>query len=179
MSDPDHREDLDARELAQALPKRVSTVEPGSLLGAILHRCAVEEGGVRALSRMLDLSPETVYRIIKGHAPAKHAARSISDFLGGRQRHLDEFTAGSVIAFIIVGFRFSAAVEAVILKSGLEDVDPELEKEASDVRASSLHGTGRTAGALKQAMKKSAREKKKKTTSMSEVGSGDRPKRLI
>ena len=81
--------------------------------------------------------------------------------------------AVSVILFAIVGLRFSAALEAVILRSGLEDVDPEIEREASNIRASSLHGTGRTAGALKQAMKKSQREKKAK------VKAGEIPRRLI
>lgn len=87
----------------------------------------------------------------------------------------------SVLAFIFIGFRFSAALEAVILKSGLEDVDPEIEKEASNVKASSLHGTGRTAGALKQAMKKTAAKKGagKKSGRMTELSAGDMPRRLI
>ncbi len=87
----------------------------------------------------------------------------------------------SVLAFIFIGFRFSAALEAVILKSGLEDVDPEIEKEASNVKASSLHGTGRTAGALKQAMKKTSAKKGsgKKSGRMTELSAGDMPRRLI
>ena len=79
-------------------PRWSSDLEAGTLLGEVLLRCAREEGSVRALARALGLSPQTVYELVKGErAPAKHAARAIGDFLGGRQRHLDDFNADRVI----------------------------------------------------------------------------------
>ena len=61
--------------------------------------------------------------------------------------------AASVVGFAMVGLRFSAAMQGVLLKVGMEDVDPALDREATSVEASSLHGTGRSAGALKNVMK--------------------------
>ncbi len=87
----------------------------------------------------------------------------------------------SAVAFIIVGFRFSSAVEAVLLKNEL-GVDPELEAEASNVEASSLHGAGRGKGALAQALqasKKKPAKTKPKPRGMTQLSPGDMPKRLI
>jgi len=61
--------------------------------------------------------------------------------------------AASAVGFAMVGLRFSAAMQGVLLKVGMEDVDPALDHEATSVEASSLHGTGRSAGALKNVMK--------------------------
>ena len=87
----------------------------------------------------------------------------------------------SAVAFIIVGFRFSSAVEAVLLKNEI-GVDPELEAEASNVEASSLHGAGRGRGALSQALqasKKKPAKTKPKPRGMTQLSPGEVPKRLI
>jgi hypothetical protein len=86
---------------------------------------------------------------------------------------------GSALGFIFVGFQFSSAVVAVLLRRQV--FDPELEQEASNVAATSLHGTGRTAGALTKALQddKSKAKKKKSAGSMSKVSPGEAPKRLI
>jgi hypothetical protein len=57
--------------------------------------------------------------------------------------------------------------------------DPELEKEASNVAATSLHGTGRSAGALTKALQADKAKKKKKAQSMTKMSQGEAPKRLI
>lgn len=85
----------------------------------------------------------------------------------------------SAVGFVLVGLQFSSAVEAVLLRRGV--LDPELEKEASNVAATSLHGTGRSAGALSKALHadKVAKAKRKKAQSMSRMSPGETPKRLI
>ena len=96
MDAPEEHQDVNVSD--KQPPRWSSDLEAGTLLGEVLLRCAREEGSVRALARALGLSPQTVYELVKGERePAKHAARAISDFLGGRQRHLDEFTADRVI----------------------------------------------------------------------------------
>ncbi|MHC4217573.1 MAG: hypothetical protein ACYSU7_03870 [Planctomycetota bacterium] len=84
---------------------------------------------------------------------------------------------GSAVGFVLVGFQFSSAVVAVLLKRQV--FDPELEKEASNVAATSLHGTGRSAGALTKALQADKAKKKKKAQSMTRMSPGDAPKRLI
>ncbi len=89
----------------------------------------------------------------------------------------------SAVGFVLVGFQFSSAVEAVLLK-GDPAFDPALEQEASDVAATSLHGAGRSSGALTRALEdtkaaKQARRKKKASGSMSKVSQGEMPRRLI
>jgi hypothetical protein len=84
----------------------------------------------------------------------------------------------SAAGFVLVGFQFSSAVVAVLLKRQV--FDPELEQEASNVAATSLHGTGRSAGALTKALQADkSRAKKKKAQSMSRMSAGEAPKRLI
>ncbi len=85
--------------------------------------------------------------------------------------------ASSAVAFILVNFKFGAALEGVLLRAGMEDVDPELEREASNVNPSSLHGTGRTAGALKRVLKEGkAKRLRKKEEAAAE---SEMPRRLI
>lgn len=89
----------------------------------------------------------------------------------------------SAVGFVLVGFQFNSAVEAVLLK-GDPAFDPQLEQEASNVAATSLHGTGRTAGALTKALEdtkaaRQARKKRKQSASMTRVSQGEMPKRLI
>ncbi len=75
-----------------------------------------------------------------------------------------------------MGFQFNSAVLAVLLKR--DGLDEELEQEASNVSATSLHGASRTAGALDDMLKKD-KKRKKKPQSMSRMSPGEMPKRLI
>jgi len=84
--------------------------------------------------------------------------------------------AASAVGFILVGFQFNSAVLAVLLKR--DGLDEELELEASNVAATSLHGASRSAGALSKALEKD-KKNKKKTQSMSRMSPGEMPKRLI
>ena len=83
--------------------------------------------------------------------------------------------AASAVGFILVGFQFNSAVLAVLLKR--DGIDDELEQEASNVAATSLHGASRSVGALSKALEKD--KKKKKPQSMSQMSPGEMPKRLI
>lgn len=92
----------------------------------------------------------------------------------------------SIVGFVMVAVQFSSAVVAVLVRRDM--LDPELEKEASNIAATSLHATGRTAGALNRALDddraKAAKRKKKAATpsgsgSLSKVSPGNMPKRLI
>jgi hypothetical protein len=88
--------------------------------------------------------------------------------------------AASAVGFVLVGLQFSSAVVAVLLKRQV--FDPELEQEATNVAATSLHGTGRSAGALTKALqadKAKAKKKKKQQQSMTRMSPGEAPKRLI
>ncbi len=85
--------------------------------------------------------------------------------------------AASAIGFILVGFQFNSAVSAVLLKR--DGLDPDLEREASNVAATSLHGASRSTGALSKALEADKRKKKKKPRSMTSMSPGDMPKRLI
>ena len=84
--------------------------------------------------------------------------------------------AASAVGFILVGFQFNSAVIAVLLKR--DGLDDELEQEASNVAATSLHGASRSAGALSKALEKD-KKRKEKTPSMSRMSPGEMPKRLI
>ena len=84
--------------------------------------------------------------------------------------------AASAVGFILVGYQFSAAVLAVLLKR--DGLDDELEKEAANIAATSLHGASRSAGALSKTLE-ADKKKKKKTPSMSRMSPGEMPKRLI
>ena len=53
-----------------------------TLLGAILRRCAEEEGGLRALARMLDVSPQSLYDVMGGRVPGKYLGRVVAGYLG-------------------------------------------------------------------------------------------------
>jgi hypothetical protein len=85
----------------------------------------------------------------------------------------------SAAGFIFVGQQFSSAVVAVLLNRQV--FDPELEQEATGVAATSLHGTGRSAGALTKALQadKAKAKKKKQQQSMTRMSPGEAPKRLI
>ena len=83
----------------------------------------------------------------------------------------------SAVGFILVGFQFSSAVGAVLLKR--DGLDPDLEREASNVAATSLHGASRSAGALSKALDAGKKKKRKKAQSMSQMSPGEMPKRLI
>ena len=85
--------------------------------------------------------------------------------------------AASAVGFILVGVQFSSAVVGVLLKA--DGLDPELEAEAANVAATSLHGTGRTSGALTRALEADKAKKKKRAQSMTRMSPGEMPKRLI
>ena len=84
--------------------------------------------------------------------------------------------AASAVGFILVGFQFNSAVLAVLLKR--DGLDDELEQEASNVAATSLHGASRTAGALTKTLE-ADKKTKRKTPSMSRMSPGEIPKRII
>jgi len=81
----------------------------------------------------------------------------------------------SAIGFVLVAFQFSSAVGAVLLKR--DGLDPELGAEATSVAATSLHATGRTAGALSATLQ--ADKQRKQAPSMARMSPGEMPKRLI
>jgi hypothetical protein len=85
--------------------------------------------------------------------------------------------AACAAGFVMVGLHFSSAVVAVLIKRDV--FDPEVEKEASNVAPTSLHGTGRQAGALAKALEADQRKKAKREQSLSRVSPGEMPKRLI
>lgn len=86
--------------------------------------------------------------------------------------------AASGVGFILVGFQFSSAVVAVLVSRGI--FDAELEQEASNVAATSLHGTaGRTAGALSRALENDKKRARQQQQSMTRMSPGEMPKRLI
>ena len=85
--------------------------------------------------------------------------------------------AASAIGFILVGFQFNSAVSAVLLRH--DGIDPELEREASNVAATSLHGAGRSAGALSRTLEADKKKQKKRAQSMSRMSPGEMPKRII
>lgn len=112
----------------------------------------------------------------QGLTAAVDAARALEGFpLKFYLRYL-LLPAGSAVAFILVNFKFGGALEGVLLRAGMEDVDPELEREASNVNPSSLHGTGRTAGALKRVLKEARPKKLKRKDTDPEP---EMPRRLI
>ena len=58
-----------------------------------------------------------------------------------------------LLGFILLGFRFSGALEGVLPTKINQGLDPALEREAANIKASSLHsGAGRSAGALGRAV---------------------------
>ncbi|MCH7799008.1 MAG: hypothetical protein IID28_11280 [Planctomycetes bacterium] len=67
--------------------------------------------------------------------------------------------AASAIGFIRVGFQFDSAVTAVLLRR--DGLAPQLEREASNVAATSLHGGSRSAAAMDKLMKPGKKKKKR------------------
>ena len=66
--------------------------------------------------------------------------------------------AASAIGFIRVGFQFDSAVTAVLLRR--DGLDPQLEREASNVAATSLHGGSRSAAAMDKWMEPGKKKKR-------------------
>ena len=93
-----------------------------------------------------------------------------------------------LIGFILLGFRFSGALEG-LLPAKREGLDPILEQEAANMAATSLHGAGRSAGALGRTVATSAENitpsnpqpvpSKKPMSDATKVSTGEAPKRLI
>jgi hypothetical protein len=116
----------------------------------------------------------TDYAGVTAEVDAVRAAEGIS--FGFYLRFL-LLPAASAVAFVIVNFKFGGALEGVLLRAGMEDVDPELEREASNVNPSSLHGSGRTEGALKRVLKEGKAKRLRKKGD--EDAESAMPRRLI
>ncbi|MCZ6734322.1 MAG: hypothetical protein O7C65_00855 [Planctomycetota bacterium] len=91
--------------------------------------------------------------------------------------------AASLVGFILVGFQFGSAVEAVLLKSESMGLDPALEREAANISATSLHGgSGRMSGALTHALhaqEPPMASHRERMPAATKVSPGEMPKRLI
>ena len=97
-----------------------------------------------------------------------------------------------LLGFILLGFRFSGALEGLLPTKTNQGLDLALEQETANIRASSLHGgAGRSAGALGRVVASSElkpepepvppppRPSKSSMPSATKVSPGDAPKRLI
>lgn len=92
-----------------------------------------------------------------------------------------------MLGFILLGFRFSGALEGVLPVKINQGLDPALEQEAANRKASSLHGgSGRSAGALGRVVTPTdsqpvppPSQPKPSLPSATEVSVGEAPKRLI
>jgi len=88
----------------------------------------------------------------------------------------------SLLGFVLLGFRFSGALEGVLPVKAGEALDPALEREASNITASSLHSTGRSAGALGRTVVAEAKQPppaKRPMPAATQVSVGTAPKRLL
>jgi len=88
-----------------------------------------------------------------------------------------------LLGFVLLGFRFSGALEGVLPVKAGEALDPALELEASNIAASSVYSSGRSAGALGRTVG-SVEEQPPPTTTRpmptaTQVSVGAAPKRLI
>jgi hypothetical protein len=81
-----------------------------------------------------------------------------------------------VVGVTMIGLRFGAGVHAGIMPKEDMRLDPVLEKEAGNIKASSLHA-GRAGAALRAAS--AAIAEKKPIPAINQVTAGDAPKRLI
>ncbi len=88
-----------------------------------------------------------------------------------------------LIGFVLLGFRFSGALEGVLPVKQTEALDPALEREASNITASSLHGAGRFSGALGRvvgsAEAKQPPPAKEPMPTATRLSVGEAPKRLL
>ncbi len=88
-----------------------------------------------------------------------------------------------LLGFVLLGFRFSGALEGVLPVKANEALDPALEQEVSNIAASSLHSTGRSAGALGRTVDSAQTPQpprsKRPMPAATHVSVGEAPKRLI
>ena len=88
-----------------------------------------------------------------------------------------------LLGFMLLGFRFSGALEGVLPVKANEALDPALEQEASNIAASSLHSGGRSAGALGRTVGPAGAEQpapaRQPMPAATQVSVGEAPKRLI
>ena len=85
----------------------------------------------------------------------------------------------AAIGFLLVHLKFAGALEGILLAAGLEGIDPTLELEASNVKATSLHAGGQAGHALKRVLKDGKPRAKRKKRRVSPNPAGDLPQRLI
>ena len=69
------------------------TTTARSLLGAVLLRCAQEEGGLRALARAIGISPQTLHEVLGGRVPGTHVRRAIATYLAIAPAQVAEWAA--------------------------------------------------------------------------------------
>ncbi len=88
-----------------------------------------------------------------------------------------------LLGFVLLGFRFSGALEGVLPVKGSEALDPALELEASNIAASSVYSSGRSAGALGRTVGAAEAPQPPPATrpmpAATQVSVGVAPKRLI
>lgn len=88
-----------------------------------------------------------------------------------------------IIGLIIVGVRFNAGVDAAIIPRESMRLDPTLEREASNISPTSLHG-GRSAAILSQTLSRPSDDDsegngRSSPASLRQLSAGEAPKRLI
>ena len=89
-----------------------------------------------------------------------------------------------LLGFVLLGFRFSGALEGVLPVKANEAIDPALEQEASNIAASSLHSAGRSAGALGRTVvpveaEQPSPARRQPMPAATQVSVGEAPKRLL
>ena len=52
-----------------------------SFLVSYLRESAVDEGGLRALARVIGISPQTLYDVLAGRPPGRHVRRALAAYL--------------------------------------------------------------------------------------------------
>lgn len=61
-----------------------------TLLGAVLRASAVDEGGLRALARIIGISRQSLHHVLAGRVPGKHVIGALARYL---EVSSDEVTA--------------------------------------------------------------------------------------
>ncbi|MCH8824931.1 MAG: hypothetical protein IH984_15650 [Planctomycetes bacterium] len=93
-----------------------------------------------------------------------------------------------LLGFILLGIRFSGSVQGLLVVKESHKLDPALEQEIANMKATSLHSSGRRfTGALKRMVNKNAESAEEKPITKepsqmptaTKVSTGDTPKRLI
>jgi hypothetical protein len=83
-----------------------------------------------------------------------------------------------IIGLALLALRFSAGVEAAIVRTDYR-LDPVLEREAANIKASSLHGSGRNNAALGGTITATTSAPAGAPPSATQVSPGVAPRRII